>query len=406
MEENNLKTILFIGTNKSGSSREATRAAEKLGYFTVLFTKNEKQIEQRIQYPDIHKMILVDTNDLEQMRKEITKLQLFGLELVTIISLVDPNVHIASKLCDEFCHNRSSSKAIEIMEDKEQTRYFLKNEPYSPKFQIIQPTEKPSKYLKFPMMVKSPKSTGSKDVLLAQNKDQLSKHIATLQNKYPEEPIITEEFIVGPQYLVEVVVMNGQPHLIAVIKQDITKGKRFIITGYRVLAIVPEKLKTSLEALCQSIVHAFELETGAFHLELRLTKKGWKLIEINPRISGGAMNKMIEAAFGINLVEQTLKLLLGETANFTPTFQNFVYTKYLIVRRKGKLERVTGKFRALNSPGIYDVYIKPKKGTILIPPLSMGHRYAYIISQAKSISEAVRKANNAAREIKFHMRKI
>lgn len=402
----NLKTIVFIGTNKSGSSREATRAAENLGYFTVLFTANVRQFEQRTQYPDIHKMIVVNTHDLEEMRREIKKLQAVGLDVLNIVSFVDPFVHIASTLCDEFCDNRISSNAIAIMEDKEQTRNFLMNESYSPKFQIIQPGEEFAGKSTFPMMIKSPKSTGSKDVLLAKNKQLLTKHVTALQKKYPEEPVIAEEYVVGPQYLVEVIVEKGQPHLIAVLMQDITQGKRFIITGYRVLAVVPQKIQESLEVLCQSLVKRFELETGAFHLELRLTPKGWKLIEINPRISGGAMNKMLEAAFGINVVKETIKLLLGETPNLTPTMQNYVYTKYLVVRRKGILEKVTGKTRATNSTGIYEVYVKPKKGTLLIPPLSMGHRYAYIIAQATSIREAVRFAEAAAREIQFHMRKI
>ena len=401
-----MKTILFIGCYKSGSSREAIRAAENLGYYTVLFTKNPKQFEQRIQYPDVHKMVVVDTSDLNLMRKEIKKLQSIDLDIVTIVSFVDPNVHIASILCDEFCQNLCSSKAIDIMEDKEKTRNFLKDESYSPKFRILQPKEKFTEKMVFPIMVKSPKSTGSKDALLAQNNNEMKSHISSLQKKYPQEPIIIEEFINGPQYLVEVVVINSQPHLIAIIRQDITKGKRFIITGYRVLAVVPEQLKKGLEELCQSIVQKFEIETGYFHLELRLTNRGWKLIEINPRISGGAMNKMIEAAFGFNLVEQTLKLFIGETPNFEPAYKNFVYTKYLIVSQKGILERVTGKNRAMNSPGIYDVYIKPKKGTLLIPPLSMGHRYAYIIAKGSSIQEAVKLANRAASEIRFHMRKV
>ena len=54
---------------------------------------------------------------------------------------------------------------------------------------------------------------------------------------------------------------------------------------------------------------AFGIENGALHLELRLTQNGWKLIEINPRISGGAMNNMLQA-LGFSLVEETLKILL------------------------------------------------------------------------------------------------
>lgn len=119
-----LKAIVFIGTNKSGSSREATRAAEKLGYFTVLFTNNEKQLQQRRAYPDIHKMILIDTLNIERMKEEIDKLGKTGLEIKSIVSFVDPFVHVASMLCDEFCHNYASSTAIEMMEDKEKTRNF------------------------------------------------------------------------------------------------------------------------------------------------------------------------------------------------------------------------------------------------------------------------------------------
>ena len=58
-----LKTIIFIGTNKSGSSREAIKAAERMGYFTVVFTNNEKQLQQREEYTDVHEMIFIDTNN-------------------------------------------------------------------------------------------------------------------------------------------------------------------------------------------------------------------------------------------------------------------------------------------------------------------------------------------------------
>ena len=59
------------------------------------------------------------------MKKEINTLQSKGKEIKTIVSFIDSNVHRASTLCDEFCQNRTSSKAIGIMENKEQTRSFL-----------------------------------------------------------------------------------------------------------------------------------------------------------------------------------------------------------------------------------------------------------------------------------------
>lgn len=404
-----LKSIIFIGSNKSGSSREAIQAAEDLNYFTVLFTNNKKQIQQREEYPDVHKMIFVNTTNLEDMKRELKILRSNGMEIKSIVSFIDPFVHIASILCDEFCHNNTTSKAIETMENKEETRLFLKDQPYTPKFFSIKPGEPISfekilANLKFPIIVKSPKSTGSKDVLLAEGKGGLKKHVEYFQKRYPDETVIIEEFIDGDQYLVEALVYKRQAHIIGIIEQEITKGERFIITGYGVLADVPKKIQSGIEEVLHSIITAFGIENGAMHLEIRLTKNGWKLIEINPRISGGAMNKMLQAAFGFNLVQETLKLFLGENPAILPKHKKYVFTKYAIAKQKGILEKVTGKERAKKLPGVIEVYVKPKKGTLLIPPLSMGHRYAYVIAVGSSLEEAKTLANTATQEITFHLK--
>ncbi|MFJ7727600.1 ATP-grasp domain-containing protein [Neobacillus sp. NPDC097160] len=403
-----MKTIIFIGTNKSGSSREAIKAAEQLCYFTVVFTNNEKQLQQREEYIDVHEMIFVDTNNLSMMKEEINKLRLKGKEIKTIVSFIDSNVYSASILCDEFCDSYTSSNAIKIMENKEETRVSLKEQPYTPKFFNINPNESLpfetiNSELTFPVIVKSPKSTGSKDVLFVENRKQLEKQIVRLQEKNPDETIIIEEYIDGNQYLVEALIYNNKIMIAGMIEQEITQGKRFIITGYGVLADVPNHLKAGIEQVLQSIISQLGIKNGALHLELRRTKGGWKLIEINPRISGGAMNEMILAAFGYNLVEETLKLYLGESPSVIPRCRNYVFTQHVIVSKKGILEKVTGKRRAIRSPGVVKVYVKPKKGTKLTPPLSMGHRYAYVIATGASLEEAKKRAKSAADEIKFHL---
>jgi len=404
-----LKTIIFIGTNKSGSSREAIKAAEDLGYFTIVFTKNEKQIKQREQYTDVHEMIFIDIDNLSAMREEIGKLQKKGKDIRTIVSFIDSYVHRASILCEEFCYNPASPRAIEIMENKEETRLALKDQPYTPKFHVIRPSETSSlssiiNTLEFPVIVKFSKSTGSKDVLLAVNNEELKKHIAKFRERNENEAIIIEEYIDGGQYLVEALVYNHQIQIAGIIEQEITKGKRFIITGYGVFADVPNSIKTGIEGVLFSVVTKLGIKNGALHLELRRTKNGWKLIEINPRISGGAMNKMLQAAFGFNLAEETLKLYLGEIPSLAIRTKNYVYTQYVIVSKKGILEKVTGKGKAGKSPGVVEVYVKPKKGTKLVPPLSMGHRYAYVIAAGDSMKAAKECAKSAASEITFHLK--
>lgn len=404
-----MKTIIFIGTNKSGSSREAIRAAARLGYFTVLFTSNERQIQQRKEYIDVHEMVFVDTTNLLAMKKEILSLKSKGNEIKTIASFVDSNVSNAFTLCEEFCPNGTSASAAFIMENKAGTRAKLAGLSFSPKYLTIQPgknldAKSMDALPDYPLIVKTASSTGSKDVLHATDDVQLQRHIAKLQEKNPLEAVIIEEFIEGEQYLVEAIVHNKEIQIAGVIQQEITFGKRFIITGYGVLAIVPRQLNDSIKEVLTSIVEKLAIQNGALHVEMRLTKNGWRLIEINPRISGGAMNNMLKAAFGYDLTEETIKLYLGEQPTLEIKQRHFVFTQYVIIDKRGILEKVTGKGRARKSPGIVEVYVKPKKGQLLTPPLSMGHRYAYVIAQGRTLAIAKGLAKKAAEEITFHLK--
>ena len=398
---------------KSGSSREAIRSAEKLGYFTVLFTTNKKLLRQRDEFPDVHKMLLVDLTNLEVIRNAIESIQCNGLIIESIVSFVDPYVYLAAKLSEEYCSTILSTDAIKAMENKITTRKVMEDSPYSPKFIKLEGNEteeKISSTIKqypYPLMVKSPLSTGSKDVLKVENDEELFKSINLLKNKYPELPILIEDYIDGPQYLVEAIVVNGDIHIIAIFEQEIVQFKRFIITGYNLLHDEVEKnLVETIQEGVKDIIESFEMDNGACHLEIRMNGDYVKLVEINPRVSGGAMNRMIEIAYGINLVEETLKLTLGFTPELTRKWEKHVFTQYVTISRNGILEKVTGKKRASLCPGVEEIYIKPKKGTLLSPPESMGQRYAYIIATGDTSEQAKENAKIAAKEIEFHLKPL
>lgn len=45
-----MNTIIFIETNKSGSSREAIKAAEELNFFTVLLTEKKDFLKSVVHF--------------------------------------------------------------------------------------------------------------------------------------------------------------------------------------------------------------------------------------------------------------------------------------------------------------------------------------------------------------------
>jgi biotin carboxylase len=403
-----MRTIVFIETNKSGSSREAIKAAERLGFFTVLLTDKQKFIQQRIEFPDVHQMILMKLSDYDKLKENIIKLQIQGKQIKGIVSFIDPFVHVAAVLSEEFCPSVFSADQILKMEDKVLTRELLKDLPMSPHYVIYNPYDSFEDFIhkqkgSLPLIVKSPLSTGSKDVLLANDEKQLRLSMQELRKKKENEQILLEEYLTGPQYLIEAFVHNGKVHIIAIIEQEITFLQRFIVTGYCLLAEINHRLYDKIFEAVNSILQAFQMKNGAFHLEMRLVQGELKLIEINPRISGGVMNRIIEVGFGINLVEETIQLILGNEPCLTKKHCKFVYAHYLTVDSIGKLSKVTGKNRSSQYAGVEEVYIKPRKGQILRPPLSMGDRYGYILASSDDKEEAKRIAREAASEVRFYI---
>lgn len=402
-----MKTIVFIGTQKSGSSREAIKAAERLGYYTVLLTNKTAHCEKRTEFPDVHLMQLCDINNIYAIRKVLSQLILKAIEIKAVVSFIDPYCHTASILAEELGINHFSSEAIGRMQNKFLSRQILSQTLYSPSFMSFtedSPLSKEDVKKLLPAIVKSPMSSGSKDVFKVNSYTEFMKSVKKINERYPGEAILAEEFLDGPQYLTEVVVYGGEIHIIAVIAQEITLSNgRFIITGYNLMHDLAQDFFQNLKTAVKSIIEAHGMTFGTCHLELRLVKNHWKLIEVNPRISGGGMNKLIEIGLGINLVEETLKMLLSEKPQLQPRYKKYTFAQYVIISESGILSKVTGKTRAFRSPGVKAVYVKPRKGNLLTPPVSMGSRYAFVIADGNSEQEAIQNAKTAASQIQFHL---
>lgn len=402
-----VKTIIFINTQKSGSSREAIKAAERLGYYTVLLTDKTNLLNQRKEFPDIHLMQLCNIKNIDDIRDSINQLIAMALEICLIISFVDPYCSLASKLCEEYCIDKFSTDAMGIMENKILSRQAIAKTKYNPNFftmsggRLIDKNEIIDSY---PLIIKSPKSAGSKDVYKVHDYSEYVRVSKNIDAKYPDESILIEDFLDGPQYLIETVFFDNQIHFIAVIEQEITLGERFIITGYKLMHNIPRDFYVSLRDAVFSVFDSHGFTSGACHLEMRYVNRQWKLIEINPRISGAGMNRMIEIGLGINLVEETLKYALNKDYNIKPKHRFYCYAQYITVSKKGILAKVTGRNRAKNSNGVKAVYIKPRKGALLVPPLSMGNRYAYVIAVGDTEDDAEYNAKYAASLIEFSLK--
>lgn len=379
---------------------DAITAAVRLGYSAILLTNRKSFLRWQ---KDNVKIIYMESLAKDIIQNEIIHLQQLGYDIRTIISFVDPYVSMAANLSNQFCGSAISSEALERMEDKAKTRLALQQNKATCDFEMISTEKSKPATIQFPFIMKKTRSNGSNDVFFIESEKDYEIVFRKLTDRNPYSQLLVEEYIEGTQYVIEVVVVEAIPIIVAVIRQEILLDYTFIITAYDIVIEIDEKVYESLWNAVISIIHDIGLHNGTCHFEMRHSSRGWKLIELNPRISGGAMNRMIEEAYGIDLVSETLKLYLGEEPDLIRKKRRSVHSTYITLNSTGYLLEVDGIEHAVASPGVVDVYVKSSIGATMMPPLSMGHRYGYVMAVGESADEARERAEHAVRFIQFYI---
>ncbi|QVK21048.1 ATP-grasp domain-containing protein [Mycoplasmatota bacterium] len=388
-----MRAIIFINTTESGTSREVLKSAKRLGYKVILFTDNSKQDKERHRFTEVDELIYLEYLSYGDIKSYIERYILHFYEISAILSFLDGYVGMASRLADDFTDNILSSKALEIMENKLKTRMFFKDDSFTPKFSSLKDLLNKS-HLNFPVVYKECTSTGSKGVKKINSKYELTNFVTS--------DAFIEEYIPGQQYMVEVLVKNSNPKIIAKIKQIIlqTSYDTFIVKGYSLDKDF--KLHTSEKEMINKIVSKLKIKNGHIHIEYKMNKDGVKLIEINPRISGAGMHALLEEGLGINYTDQMLKFYLKEDIQI-PKLKNNCYAHYFLSNKGGILSRVTGRAKSIIQKDIKRLFIKPKQGQFIRLPKSMANRYGYIIGTGRTIEEARTNTLKASKNIKFHL---
>ncbi|MHC8516641.1 ATP-grasp domain-containing protein [Sporosarcina sp. ITBMC105] len=402
-----MESILFIESARSGSSCEALAAATRLGFKPVLLTRKKQFLRQ---FDESTQIYCVDHINERVIRNTIQALRQQGYTIRAIMSFVDPYVSMAATLSNEFCQSAISVEALKVLENKCETRNVLRTNATSITYEAFIPSAiQPSFYTaerSFPQILKKAISNGSKDLFIIETAEQMEAVIDNILTMNSHEQWLLEEYVEGPQYIIELAVCKGIPTIIAIIQQQITHDVTFVVTGYEVCMSIKRKMYDELLTAVEDILRAIGLHHGTCHLEMRYTDLGWKLIEINPRIAGGAMNRMVEEGFGISIVEETIKLFIDEEPDFHKKKMQPVYTSYITLAKTGYLLQMEGAEQAKATPGMIEVHVSAAIGSLMMPALSMGCRYGYVMAKGNSQEEAKNRAEHAANLLTFYLEPI
>jgi biotin carboxylase len=115
----------------------------------------------------------------------------------------------------------------------------------------------------------------------------------------------------------------------------------------------------AIGAAAVQALRALGLGWGPAHVELRLTSAGPRIVEVNPRLAGGMIPRMVEEALGVDLIDQVVRTAAGQGVPVRPERCRPASIRFLLAPRSGRLVELTGVPDALAVPGVVEVAITP-----------------------------------------------
>lgn len=166
----------------------------------------------------------------------------------------------------------------------------------------------------YPLMIKPVDSQGQRGVFKAENFEELSQHFDRAMNYSRCGKVILEKYICGAEVSVNAYVKDGE-----IIFSMLSDRESFadlpggIIKAHH-LPSVFEGTKTheKISELAAETVNALEIENGPVYFQIKVSEGHPYLIEVTPRLDGCHMWRLIKEYCGINLMEMTVRHLLGE----------------------------------------------------------------------------------------------
>ena len=151
--------------------------------------------------------------------------------------------------------------------------------------------------------------------------------------------LMVEEYLDGPEVDVDLVLSEGAPVYGSITDNWPTVEPYFNETGSNCPSILPAEQQRELIDLAVRSVHALGLSIGVFHVELKQTSRGARLIEVNCRMGGGPVRATNLLVWGVDLVEEHLLTAAGIPSRppVSPAPLKFIAEYSLNAKKTGKI---------------------------------------------------------------------
>ena len=393
-----MKKVLIIGA--SILQLPAIRKAKALGYYVGVADYNPNAIG----VAEADEYFNVSTIDIDGV---VRVAQVFRPDGIMTLA-TDMPMRAVARAC-EVCGlpGISFETAIKATDKGEMIKAFEAAGVEHPWYYIVPDHSSLEDVLKevcYPCIMKPTDNAGSRGVVLCHSREELEEEYDYSRHESRGGAVIIEEYLKGPEFSIEVMVIDGEPHVLQVTDKLTTGAPHFVEMGHSQPTRQSKENSEKIRDLACRAVKAVGINVGPAHVEMILTKDRPKMVELGARMGGDCITThLVPLSTGIDMVGSTIKLACGEKIDIEPKWNKGSAIRYFDAHN-GVIKAIEGIREAEMIPGVQDVSIAHQIGETIGEIGSSTDRVGFVIAQADMAEEAVKICEMAMNLIKIDIK--
>ncbi|MCS2610674.1 lyase family protein [Halomonas dongshanensis] len=298
--------IIYIESNTTGFGEALLSAS--LPYDDVYFL-----IRNPSKYAFLNKLNpriqikICDTSSIDAIAETITDID----DIRYVTSTSDGFIQVSSEISELLNLNGNSPSSVNLCRDKFSLQNVLRD--YGVNYPMTREIRQPDdlRDIDYPVIVKPRQGTGSSGVQFIDSQDHLPQLIGGSW--------ILQQFTPGAEFSVETFTDDRGHHVLAVTRKFVTKPPHFLEIAHVLPLDLDEANHQKVAETAIQALDAVGYKFGPAHTELKTHADSVTVIEINARLAGGMIPRLMEHAYGWSLVDLYIRSYLSGRCQFKIT---------------------------------------------------------------------------------------
>lgn len=220
-------------------------------------------------------------------------------------------------------------------------------------------------------------------------------------NESRDHSVLIEQFIEGPEFSIEMIVWQGEIHVLTVTDKKTTGAPHFVELGHNQPSCFSDADVETLKAAAIAGVKALGINNCACHAEAKLMNGKAYLMEVGARLGGDFIStELTHLSTGVDMVAAAIDVALGVDPDLSVKEEPKGVCIRYFCPKPGKLVRISNT-EVLNNPHVYLWEIYPKEGDVIPAVTSSLCRSGHVIVTEKTPQKAIELAERLIESVKF-----